>query len=239
LIGRIIRSAETREYQDLGIIMNRYACLALLVATSMPTLADASSELATFDWVPISENPSSARTTTASGTLQLTLSSFSLTGTSQPPNFGPYYASGTASTANITGFTYTAADGLTVALSNVTSESLGSTTTWQTSGDFKPTSATTAGYYLISGFTLSGKTAQGSSFMIANNTGVAGATYANGVGNGDNSFNATSSIPAITDGGYWELASVTPVPLNPALPLFLSSIAGLGVFARRRTIAAT
>jgi hypothetical protein len=219
--------------------MNRYVCSALLLATSIPTLANASSVLATFDWVPISENPSSAQTTTASGTLQLTLSSFALTGPTQPPNFGPYYASGTAATANITGFSYTAADGLSVGLSNLTSESLGSTVTWQTSGDVKPASAPTAGYYLISGFTLSGKTAQGSSFMIANAVGTAGATYANGVGNGDNTFNATASIPAITDGGYWELASVTPVPLNGALPLLLSSIAGLGVFARRRTIAAT
>lgn len=219
--------------------MNRYGYFALLVATSLPTLADASSVLATFDWVPISENPSSAGTTTASGTLELTLSSFALTGPTQPPNFGPYYASGSASTANITALTYTAADGLAVSLSNVTSESLGSTTLWQTSGDVKPAAAPTAGYYLISGFSLSGKTPQGSSFMIANGAGTAGATYANGVGNGDNSFNATSSIPAITDGGYWELASLTPVPLNATLPLLLSSIAGLGVFARRRTNAAT
>jgi hypothetical protein len=220
-------------------MLMKVGCLALLVAMSLPTLADASSVLATFDWVPISENPSSAKTTTASGTLELTLSSFALTGTTQPPNFGPYYASGTATTANITGLNYTAADGLTVGLSNVTSESLGSTTLWQTSGDVKPASAPTAGYYLISGFTLSGKTAQGSPFMIANGVGTAGATYANGVGNGDNSFNATASIPAITDGGYWELASVTPVPLNAALPLLLSSLAGLGVFARRRASAAT
>ncbi len=219
--------------------MNRYGCLALLVATSLPTLADASSVLATFDWVPSSENPSSSKTTTASGTLELTLSSFALTGPTQPPNFGPYYASGTASTADITALSYTAADGLSVGLSNVTTESLGSTTVWQTSGDVKPASAPSAGYYLISGFSLSGKTAQGSAFMLANGVGTAGATYANGVGNGDNSFNATASMPAITDGGYWELASVTPVPLPAGLPLFLCSIAGLGVLARRRNNAAT
>jgi hypothetical protein len=212
----------------------------LLAAAGLPSLAEASSVLATFDWVPIGENPASAQSVTPSGVLQLTLSSFALTGTSNPPNYGPYYASGAATTAEITGFSYTAGDGLTANLSNVTTESLGTTTIWQTSGLDQPAtgaqapSAPTQGYYLISGFTLSGKTAQGSSFMIANGAGHAGATYANGIGNGDNSFNAASSIPAITDAGYWELASVTPVPLPASLPLLFLGVGGFGVLARRR-----
>lgn len=67
--------------------------------------------------------------------------------------------------------------------------------------------------------------------------GTAGATYANGIGNGGNNFNSAGSIPAIADGGYWKLDSVaSPVPLPAALPLLISAIGGLGVFVRRRRI---
>jgi len=204
------------------------------VATALPMGAHAS-VVETFDWVPIVENPSTRWTTTPSGTLQLTLSSFALAGTSNPPNFGPYYSgpSGSAATADITGFSYTAANGVSYNLGEVTSRTLGNpiTTTWQTSGlvtpapgNGDPFPAPTAGYYLISGFTLSGP-----GFMMANNVGTAGATYANGVGNGD------FTGPVYEDGGYWKL--VTPVPLPAALPLLLSGIGGLGMLARRRKVA--
>lgn len=218
--------------------------LAVAALAALPMAAHASSVVATFDWVPMSEDPSSAQTTTPSGTLQLTLSSFALTGSSDPPNFGPYYESGNdAVTADITAFSYTAGDGLTADLSNVTSESVRSTTTpWQTSGWVTPApgaqdpfASPTAGYYLVSGFSLSGATAEGSFLMVANNVGTAGATYANGVPNGDATFNATSSgIPAIEDGGYWELASVTPVPLPPGLLLLLSGLGLVAGFTYRR-----
>ena len=176
--------------------------LLMAAVAALPVAAHASSVVVTFDWVPMSETPVGSETVTPSGSLQLTLSSFALTGTSDPPNYGPYYASGSdAATANITAFSYTAGDGLSVNLSNVTSESVRSTTTpWETSGDVTPAPGSpdpypspTEGYYLVSGFTLSGDTAQGSPFMMANNVGTAGATYANGVPNGDATFNATSS----------------------------------------------
>jgi hypothetical protein len=223
-----------------GILVRPLIYGMLLVTTSVPMLANASSVVATFDWVPTTENPATAQSVIPSGILQLTLSSFALTGTSNPPNFGPYYASGAASTVQITGFSYTAGDGLTANLSNVTAESLGTTTIWETSGLDKPLtgpqapSAPTQGYYLVSSFTLSGKTAQGSPFMIASVAGTPGATYSNGVPNADNTFNAAATIPTITDGGYWELASVTPVPLPASLSLMLAGVGGVGVFARRR-----
>jgi hypothetical protein len=214
--------------------------VCVIAAATVPLAAQAS-EVVTFDWVSITENPASVQTVTPSGTLQLTLPTFALTGTSTPPNYGPYYASGAASTANITGFSYTDAEGLTVGLSNLTSKSV-SSTTWVTSGTDTPAtgaqavSPPSAGYYLVSGFSLSGTSTQGSNFMIANSAGTAGATYANGIGNGDNTFQATSSLHAVTDGGYWELVSVssTPVPLPAALPLLLGGMGLLSRFGRRR-----
>src|SRR5271167_4953285 len=87
----------------------------------------------TFIWIPGAEN--AAYTTTPSGMLQLTLRSWGLTGTSTPPNYGPYFSgpTGSAATANITAFSYTDANGVSVNLSNVTSRTLGNpvTTTWQ------------------------------------------------------------------------------------------------------------
>lgn len=208
-------------------------------AAGLPVVTHASM-LATFDWVPgtqTPENPDSAATVTPSGTLTLELSSFSLTGTSNPPNAGPYYASAAdAAAPDIVGLSYTFANGASVSLSELTSMTLATTSPWLTSGlddAYNVPSGTPAGYYLVSAFSLSG-TADGVNFMLANNAGgVPGATYTNGIANADNSFNGSSLLPAITDGGYWELASVTPVPLPPGLPLLLGGL-GLVVLVASR-----
>ncbi len=217
-------------------------CAALLAAALLPAFAHADT-IVTFDWVsgtPTPENPTSAASVTPGGTLTLDVSSFALTGTANPPNLGQYYASGgNAATVSIVGLNYEFADGAKVSLSNVTSMSVGSTTTpWQTSGLVIPggvAGGTAANYYLISGFTLSG-TANGANFQIGNVAGTAGATFANGVANGGNSFNGTAAYPAVTDGGYWQLASVTTVPLPAALPLLLSGLGMTGLFGRRRRL---
>jgi len=206
--------------------------LALMVVAAIVPAAHASM-LVTFNWVPgtqTPENPNSAATTTAGGTLTLQLSSFSQTGSSNPPNFGPYYTSGAdATSADIVALSYTFADGASVSLSEITGITLTTTSPWVTSGldnAYNVPSGTPAGYYLVSPFSLSG-TADGAGFMIANNSGGApGATYTNGIANADNSFNGTSLYPAVTDGGYWELAPASVVPLPPALLLLLSG-AGL------------
>jgi len=214
--------------------------LALLaLAGVLPAGAQAS--MVTFDWVPFAsgaENPASAAKNPASGTLTLNLPSFSLTTQGNPSgaNYGPYYTSGTdAANAEVVALQYTFADGAQVNLSEVTGTTLTTTSPWVTTGlendpENVPT-GTPEGYYLVSAFTLAG-TADGVGFKIANAAGHAGGTdvgggnYANPMGNGDNSFNGTSLYPAVTDGGYWELAPASVVPLPPGLLLLLS---GLGL----------
>lgn len=197
--------------------------------------------IATFTWVPTSENPVQGQPSTASGTLQLTLGAFSLTTGTNPtnsPNFAPYYASGAATQADITGFSYTDANGQSIGLSNLTSSTF-TTALWETSAPDTPATgagapaAPTNGYYLVNGFNLFGTTAQGTGFQIANNVGTPGATFANGIANADNTFNLNGSHAAITDGGYWELASMTPVPLPSGMWLLLGGL-GVCAWSRRR-----
>ncbi|HEX4051670.1 MAG TPA: hypothetical protein VHY19_12395 [Steroidobacteraceae bacterium] len=187
------------------------------VAAAMLPLAAHANEV-TFDWVPFSENP--PVTSTGSGSITLDFSSWALTGTSNPPNFGPYYSSGSAITATITAFSYTAADGQTADLADLSTTVIGkppqqTATVWNTSGLDTPAagaqspSPPTAGYYLVTQFSASGHTADGTPFMIANNSGTAGAAYQNGIPNGDVTFNADGSVPATEDGGYWEVAPVS------------------------------
>jgi hypothetical protein len=223
----------------------RHLLAAALLVGALPMAAHAT-VIATFDWVPTSENPLQGQPSTASGTLQLTLASFSQTTGSNPtnsPNFAPYYASGTATSADITAFSYTDANGQSVNLSNLTTDSF-QTSIWETSATDTPATGAAApspppsGYYLVNGFTLSGTTAQGSGFQIANNVGTPGATFANGIGNADNTFNLNGTHAAITDGGYWELASVTPVPLPSGLPLLLAGLGVLGWSQRRSRLPA-
>ena len=212
--------------------------LALVAAAAaLPVAAQASTITETFQWVPGTptvENPTSAQTTTAGGTLTLTLSGFSLQPSPSPgnPNFGPYYASpSNAVTTDITGLSYTFGNGVTVDQTNLTSATVG-TTPWTTSSIATPAGGPGAtpgpGYYLNSVFNLFGSVG-GVNFQIGNAAGQGpGGTYPQDIGNGTNNYNGSASHPAIADGGYWKLETAAPVPLPPGLGLLLS---GLGLMA--------
>jgi hypothetical protein len=221
-----------------AVRVTKASVCASLLAAVLPWAAHATE--VTFDWVPIVENPASAQTTTASGSITINFSSWGTVNPDDPPNYGPYYTTGSAITGTITAFSYTSADGITVGLSNLSTTTIGAPTTqaaqiWSTSSIDTPAtgaqapSPPTAGYYLITAFSVSGDTAQDTPFMISNNTGDAGATFANGIGNADTTFNADGSIPGIENGGYWEV-----VPLPAGLPLLLSGLGLMGWLLRRR-----
>jgi hypothetical protein len=134
-----------------------------------------------------------------------------VTGASNTPNLGPYYASGAATTAQITGFTYPSRRWAYCQLIQ---------------GDGR-----IAGHHGDLADKRAGQTRNG---CAAPSAGMPGATCANGIGNRDNSFNAASSVPAITDGGDCQLATVTSVPLPASLPLMFLGVGGFGGLTRRR-----
>jgi hypothetical protein len=155
---------------------------------------------------------------TPSGSLTLTLPGTITTQTFDTGNLGA------AAISDITAFTYTFSDGLSVGLS---------------SSDSTTPAGGPTGIYLISGFTLSGKKTYPPSgsglapFPIANTAGLP----TNVALDANTLTPQASQGTASNDAGYWELASLTEestVPLPPGLPLLLTGVAALGLLLRQR-----
>ncbi len=212
--------------------MNSRRTLAALGAVGLllPLVPAHAATLATFEWINLSG--------TGSGTMSLTLP-----GTFVAPTFSVGSLTPAAALADLTAFSYTFSDGLTVGLSDLTTRLFtdaggntitGPTVSWATSD------ATHGGFGsgspdLITGFIFSGNNSIAGG-GISNYKISESSFSANNVGQASNLITPTLGS-ASNDAGYWVLQSLEPVPLPAGLPLLVSGLGMIGAMWRRRRAA--
>lgn len=196
--------------------------LAALSLAALPRAADADT-LATFDWVPYTNGGSG----TGSGDLVLTLP-----GTVSGPTFDVSFGSASAAMQAVTGFSYTFSDGYSLDLADLQAGDLSlDSNTWETTDIIQPAGAP-QGVYLGSNFSFGG-------YVMLPGLGETAYSFKVASSGGNVELAAGANQLIITDTGYWELESLTPVPLPAAGWLLVSGLAALwgasrgGRFGRR------
>lgn len=193
--------------------------IAVAVVVAFVPLAAYADEIVTFDWVAYASSGTAA---TPHGFITLDLTSPSATPSVGGSSFNQSYGTSAEWMAALTGFSFTASDGYTIGLTNVTSETagVGFGNTWAASADVSaPFVPSSVGNFLINDFTLSGSET-GMTFMLQFGLGNSpGTTTQPGLAN--NSLTPSGGA-ANADYGYWNSRLLRR---SPCLLVFHCSLA--------------
>jgi hypothetical protein len=200
----------------LGTITLRRGVLAMAVLAILPLMQAQADTIAAFTWVEFSGSGGGAE----SGSLTLDLPG----SVSNPFSVG-FTQSSSASAPDLTALSYTYSNGTTISLSNLTNfEFTNSSGSAITSASWATTTSGHGGFGvgttdLITGFDFS--------------NAASGLKIAEPLSSTSNLGLASNQRNGVTDSGYWQLTSLTPVPLPAGFPLLLSGLAALGALCRR------
>ena len=193
----------------------RRGMLAIAGLAILPLMQAQADTIAAFSWV---ENSGSGGGT-ESGSLTL-----DLPGTVSNPFSVSFTQGSTSSAPDLTALSYTYSNGTTISLSNLTNfEFTDGSGNAITNASWATTTSGHGGFGvgttdLITGFIFSNASGLKISepLSLASNLGL-----------------ASNQMTGVNDSGYWQLTSLTPVPLPAGFPLLLSGLAAFGALRRR------